>query len=270
MAQLTIANDDVDLAQRAAERLTRLIEQAVSANGRASVSLTGGTTPRRLYATLSDPTQAWSSRIPWSQVHLFWGDERHVPPEHPDSNYGMAKASLLDHVSVPADHVHRIRAELPAAREAAADYERTLDVVSGFSLPADVMSGFSLPADVVSGFSRTFLFDIMLLGVGADAHIASIFPGSELLDPGSERRTSDARVAAVRMPDTGAWRITLTPDSILDAETIVVLVAGANKAAAVRAALEAPLDVRRYPVQLLRSAGDRVEWFLDREAAREL
>lgn len=260
MAQLTIANDDVDLAQRAAERLTRLIEQAVSANGRALVSLTGGTTPRRLYATLADPTQAWSSRIPWSQVHLFWGDERHVPPEHPDSNYGMAKASLLDHVSVPADHVHRIRAELPDAREAAADYERTLDGVSGFSLPADV----------VSGFSRTFLFDVMLLGVGADAHIASIFPGSELLDPGSERRTSDARVAAVRMPDTDAWRVTLTPAAILDSKAILVLVAGAHKSTAVHSALEAPLDVRRCPAQLLRSAGDRVEWFLDREAAREL
>jgi 6-phosphogluconolactonase len=249
MAQLTIANDDVDLAQRAAERLTRLIEQAVSASGRALVSLTGGTTPRRLYATLADPTQAWSSRIPWSQVHLFWGDERHVPPEHPDSNYGMAKASLTDHVPVRLDHVHRIRAELPDPRAAAADYEQTLDDL------AVAFSGKKNP-----------LFDVMLLGVGEDGHIASIFPGSELLAQRSDNPIR-RRVSAVQTPRGDAWRITLTPDSILDAGAIVVLVAGANKAAAVQAARDAPLDLNRYPVQLLRAAGNRVEWFLDRAAA---
>jgi 6-phosphogluconolactonase len=246
MAQLTVANDEVDLAQRAAERLTDLVEQAVAANGRAFVSLTGGTTPRRLYATLADPQQPWSARIPWSQVHLFWGDERHVPPDHPDSNFGMAKAALLDHVPIPLDHVHRMRGEPPDARHAAVDYERTLDVVSGFS--------------------RTLLFDIMLLGLGEDAHIASIFPGSELLEPNAERPWT-GRVAAVSAPHSDVWRITLTPESILNARAIVVLVAGANKAAAVHAALEAPLDVMTYPAQLLRAAGDRVEWFIDRAAA---
>lgn len=250
MAQLTVANDEIDLAQRAAERLTELIEHAVSANGRASVSLTGGTTPRRLYANLADARQPWSGRIPWPQVHLFWGDERHVPPGHPDSNYGMAKATLLDHVPVPKDHVHRIRAEMPDAREAAADYERTLDVVSAFS--------------------RTFLFDVMLLGVGGDAHVASIFPGSELLESCPEHGSTWRRVAAVRAPRGDAWRITLTPESILDAGAIVVLAVGASKAAAVQAALDAPLDVNRYPVQLLRAAGDRVEWFLDDAAASHL
>jgi 6-phosphogluconolactonase len=247
MAQLTVANDEVDLAQRAAERLTELIEQAVAANGRAFVSLTGGTTPRRLYATLADPQQPWSARLPWSQVHLFWGDERHVPPDHPESNYGMAKAALLDHVPIPAEHVHRILAERPDAHDAAAEYERTLGVVSGFS--------------------RTFLFDIMLLGVGADAHIASIFPGSELLAPRARRPSTARRVSAVRTPRGDGWRITLTPDAILDAEAIVLLVAGAHKAAAVRAALHDPLDLMRFPAQLLRAADRRVEWFVDRAAA---
>lgn len=250
MAQLTVANDDIDLAQRAAERLTALIEQAVAANGRASVSLTGGTTPRRLYATLADPRQPWSARIPWSQVHLFWGDERHVPPDHPDSNYGMAKTALLDHVPVPADHVHRIRAEMTDAHDAAADYERGLSVASGFS--------------------RIFLFDIMLLGLGQDAHIASIFPGSELLDPSRKSAFAGRRVAAVRTPRGDAWRITLTPDAILDAEAIVVLVAGTRKATAVEAALHEPLDQMKFPAQLLRSADGRAEWFLDRAAASRL
>ena len=256
MAQLTIANDEFDLAQRAAERMTELIEDAVSANGRALVSLTGGTTPRRLYATLADPRQPWSGRIPWPQVHLFWGDERHVPPDHPDSNYGMAKATLLDHVPIAPDHVHRMRGELPDARDAAADYERSLDVVSGLLTAAAS----------AKAVSRTFLFDIMLLGVGEDAHIASIFPGSELLEPGASAATG-RRVAAVWAAHLNAWRITLTPDALLDSRALVVIVSGAKKAAAVRAALSGAVDVKTYPAQLLRGAGDRVEWLVDRAAA---
>ena len=250
MAQLTVANDDSEQARLAAERLTQLIESAVATHGTAFVSLTGGTTPRRLYATLADAAQPWRDRIQWSRVHVFWGDERHVPPDHPDSNYGMAKAALLDHVPVPPEHVHRIRGEMPDARAAAAAYDRAL-------------------ADVVSAFRRTAVpfFDLMLLGVGDDAHVASIFPGSELLDASAPR---SRRVAAVWAAHLNAWRITLTPDALLDSRTIVVLVAGANKASAVRAALDEPLAVKRYPAQLLRTAGDRVEWFLDRAAGRSV
>jgi 6-phosphogluconolactonase len=105
----------------------------------------------------------------------------------------------------------------------------------------------------------------MLLGLGEDAHIASIFPGSELLNVGHP--FTGCRVAAVRAPHLNVWRITLTPETIVDSCAIVVLVAGANKAAAVHAALEAPLDVKTYPAHLLRAAGDRVEWFVDRAAA---
>jgi 6-phosphogluconolactonase len=247
MAQLTVANDEIELAALAAERVTGLIEAAAAANGNAIVSLTGGTTPRRLYSNLADPRQPWRERIPWMHVQPFWGDERHVPPDHPDSNYGMAKATLLDHVPIPADQVHRMRGELPDAHDAAADYERTLDVASAFR--------------------RTYFFDLMLLGVGEDGHIASVFPGW----PGDAGRSFQGRrVAAVWVPHLNAWRITLTPETILDSRAIVVLVAGANKADAVRAALQGPADVTTYPVQLLRAAGDRVEWFLDRAAAVQL
>ena len=94
------------------------------------MSLAGGiTTPRRLYENLADARHTVARRIPWSQVQLFWGDERHVPPDHPDSNFGMAKAALIDHVPIPADHVHRIRGELPDAHDAAAEYERELERV---------------------------------------------------------------------------------------------------------------------------------------------
>jgi 6-phosphogluconolactonase len=249
MAKLTVANDEVDLASRAAERIAQLIAEAVDAHGSAIVSLTGGTTPRLLYSALADSRQPWRSRVPWPQVQLFWGDERNVPPDDSRSNYRTAKVTLLDHVPIPADHIHRMRGELPA-HEAAADYER-------------VLSG------VASAFRRKNLFDLMLLGVGEDAHIASIFPGSELLDT-REVSPTGLRVAAIRAPHLDAWRITLTPDAILDSRAIVVLVAGATKPDAVRAALKEPLDVRKYPAQLLRSAEDRVEWFVDRAAAAGL
>ena len=260
MARLTVADDEVGLASRAAERIAQLIADAAAARGSAIVSLTGGTTPRLLYSTLADSRQPWRSRIPWAQVQLFWGDERHVPADDSDSNYRMAKVTLLDHVPIPADHVHRMRGELPNAHDAAADYERTLDSVA---------SAFRRKSDASTG-SRTFLFDLTLLGVGGDAHIASIFPGSELLESRAERPPTVRRVAAIWAPHLSAWRITLTPDAILDSRAIVVLVAGTGKADAVRAALHEALDVKTYPAQLLRSAGDRVEWFIDRVAAARL
>jgi 6-phosphogluconolactonase len=236
MAQLRVADDEDKLAARAADRVTQLIEEAVMARGAALVALSGGTTPRRLYANLADPNQPWRARIPWRDVHLFWSDERHVPPDHPDSNYGMAKAALIDHVPIPAGHVHRIHGERASASDAAADYDKELGE-----------------------------FDLMLLGLGEDAHLASIFPGSELLDS-----DSGLRAAAVWAPHLGAWRITLTPQSILDSRAIVVLVAGANKADAIQTVLEAALDLKAHPAQMLRTAGDRVEWFLDRAAAARL
>lgn len=260
MARLTVADDEAELASRAAERIAQLIADAVDAHGSAIVSLTGGTTPRRLYSTLADSRQPWRSRIPWRQVQLFWGDERHVPPDDPGSNYGMAKVTLLDHVPIPADHMHRMRGELPDAHEAAADYERTLNSVASACGPA---------GDAASTFRRKNLFDLMLLGVGEDAHIASIFPGSELFDPRVER-VPTRRVAATWASHLAAWRITLTPEAILDSRAIVVLVAGARKADAVRAALQEPVDAQKYPAQLLRNAGDRVEWFVDGAAASKL
>jgi len=258
MAQLTIAGDEVELARLAADRLTQIIEDAVAERGAALVSLSGGTTPRRLYANLADPNQPWRDRIPWRDVHLFWSDERQVPPDHPDSNYGMAKAALIDHVPIPTEHVHRIHGEMADASDAAADYERTLRLVASALAPSSV----------ASAFRRKNLFDLMLLGLGEDAHVASIFPGSELLNVGHP--FTGCRIAAVWAPHLNVWRITLTPEAILDSRAIVVFVAGANKASAVDAALEAPLDVKRYPAQLLRAAGDRVEWFLDRAAAAGL
>ncbi len=223
-----------------------LIEQAHDERGTVDVCLTGGSTPRTLYSLLADEARPWRRRLPWHALEVFWGDERHVPPDDPESNYRMAFEALISKVPIPKTQVHRIRAELDDAHDAARDYERELDGVT---------------------------FDVQLLGVGDDAHIASIFPGSPLLDRADAGRPSTGRrqdVAAVWAAHLNMWRITLTPERLLDARTTMMLVAGGNKAAAVYAALEGPEDPRRWPVQILRAAGARVEWFIDRPAAADL
>jgi 6-phosphogluconolactonase len=260
MAQLTIAEDQEAVAIASAERLTSLVEAAIADRGSAVVSLTGGSTPERLYTLLADAAHPWRRRIDWARVHLFWGDERHVPPDHHDSNFGMANRALVAHVPVPPAQVHRMRGEIADARDAAQDYEVTLE------------RGFAAAGRA----DRTF--DLMLLGLGEDAHIASVFPGSPLLEDIDARLTAgppqqaDASplVAGVWAPHLDAWRITLTPAAILDSRQFMMVVAGASKAAAVHAALEAPSDVRHKPAQLLRRAGDRVSWLIDRPAAGRL
>ena len=236
MAVVTIV-DDGQLAATGALRITTVIELAVAARERAVLCLTGGRTPERLYDILADEREPWRERIDWSRVHVFWGDERHVPPDHPDSNFGLAHKTLLSRVPIPPAQIHRIEGELPDAREAARKYE----------------------AEV-----RDRIFDLLLLGVGEDAHIASIFPGSPLIDERS------VRVAAAWVPYLKTWRITLTPPALLDARTILVNASGPGKADAVRAALTRPEDLMRYPAQLLRRAGDRVEWMIDRAAAASI
>lgn len=255
MARIAIV-DAAAFADTSAGRIADLIETSITAHGRASLALTGGSTPRETYRALADSSRPWRAAIDWSRVHLFWGDERHVPPDHEDSNYGMAFRALVQHVPVPPSQIHRMRGELADASQAAAEYARELPAV----------------------------FDVMLLGLGDDCHIASIFPGSELLadfdrqegldDGGGSRtdaptRANDQRVAAVFAPHLNAWRITVTPPVILNSRAIVMLVTGEKKAPAVTAAIDAPLDVARYPGQMLRVAR-QLEWVLDDSAASTL
>ncbi|MBF8300997.1 MAG: pgl [Acidobacteria bacterium] len=270
MAIVSILKDGEALAAAAAERVTSLIQQSIAERGHAVVCLTGGRTPRRLYELLADASRPWRARIAWTRVHAFWGDERHVPPDHAESNFGMAHRALLAHVPIPGNHVHRMRGELPSAAAAAREYETAL------------RQGFELAGRT----DQTF--DVMLLGLGEDAHIASIFPGHPLLEAGREgppydnehggrenervgpafTARQDNRVAAVWAERLDAWRITLTPPALLDARAILMLVSGDDKTAAVRAALDAPIDEARWPAQILRAADDRVEWIMDAAAAR--
>jgi len=247
MARLTVAEPGT-FTSVAAERITQAIEHSIAARGRTFVALTGGGTPRDVYAALGDPVRPYRERIDWSRLDLYWGDERHVPPDHPDSNFGMAYRALLQHVPIAPDRIHRIRTELPDPSEAAASYARELPET----------------------------FDLTLLGLGEDCHIASIFPGSDLLMSWGEssqprhRGPDSVGATAVFAAHLNAWRITVTPAVILDSRAILMLVTGEKKAPAVAAAIEAPLNIAGCPGQLLRQADDRVEWLLDRDAAGRL
>lgn len=247
MAALTIAADAAALADLAAERVTRHLEETLAARGIAMVSLTGGSTPRVLYEHLADPERPWRRRIDWSRLQLFWGDERYVPPDHPDSNFAMAQRALIAHVPVPPSSIHPMPTSSGDPAADAAAYAMTIDSL------------------VRTRDRAAVTFDLLLLGLGEDGHIASIFPGSPLLAPDAHLASAAAAVWASHLH---AWRLTLTPAVLTASAAILVITEGAAKAAAVHAAVEAPLDVSRYPVQLLRSAGDRVEWLVDRAAAR--
>lgn len=234
MAGVTVLPDAEAVARAAAERVTALINMAIAGDGRPSVCLTGGRTAKRVYELM--PT----GPVDWRRVHLYWGDDRHVPPDHEDSNFRMANDALISRIAIPPTNVHPIPTELPDADEAARIYEEEV---------------------------RGLPFDVMLLGLGEDGHIASLFPGSDpltRLDSGG--LTPLVAVTQARRPPF-VDRITLTPPAILEARVILMIVSGASKAEAVRAALSAPDDVARWPVHLLRAAGDRVEWVIDEAAA---
>lgn len=257
MAKLNVASDPAALALGAARRVATLAAAAIARTGSARLCLTGGQTPREMYRLLG--ARGDRPAVDWTKVDLFWGDERHVPPEHPDSNFGMANATLLQPAAVPFDRLHRMRGELRDAADAAREYD-----------------------GVVRRFARkpASTFDVLLLGLGTDAHIASLFPESPLLQDVATVHAAEAmadaertaigmvpRAAAIWAPHLNAWRITLTPVALLDSDAIVVMTSGAGKADAVREALREPEQLPRFPAQLLRAAGERVEWWIDREAA---
>jgi 6-phosphogluconolactonase len=228
------------LAREAAQRFTDLATEAVDSRVRFSVALSGGSTPTALYSLLAkDPYRA---QIPWAQVHLFWGDERCVPPDHPDSNFRLADVTLLSHVPIPSANVYRIRGEIEP-HLAARTYEGTLQ---------DYFCG-----------PRT-RFDLVLLGLGDDGHTASLFPDSAALQ---ERERLVVAVEA-SYQDRPARRVTLTLPAINTARQVLFFVTGRAKAGIVRAVLEGPEG--HLPAQQIQPAAGQIVWMLDREAASQL
>jgi 6-phosphogluconolactonase len=227
------------LSQAAARTFIRSAAAAIEVRGRFLAAISGGNTPTGMYTLLADP--AMHRQVDWTRIFLFWTDERCVPPEQPGSNYGEAHRMLLQHVPIPEENVLRMRGELPPA-EAAADYAR---ILSSFATPP-----WEWPQ-----------FDLVLLGLGEDGHIASLFPGSPV-----EARTPTLAVTA-NYQDRPAQRVTLTPLVFNTARQIVFLVSGTSKAHALASVLEDSQEPKKYPALRIRPYDGELIWLVDMAAA---
>ena len=237
MPDLHVLPTPEDAADATAEYIVLLGERCAQASGRFTVALSGGSTPRRLYERLA--SQPYASRIPWSGWHVFWGDERCVPPDDPDSNYRMAKEALLDRVPISPANIHRMRGETGPG-EAAEEYEAVVRDVFQAATPS---------------------FDLILLGLGEDGHTASLFPGTQALE---ERRRL---VVGNEVPRLGAHRITFTLPLINEAKVVAFLVTDESKSRTVQRVLEPAPTEPVLPAALVRPAAGSVHWFLTRVAA---
>lgn len=236
------------LADAAAGRIAMLAGSAVRARGRFVIALSGGTTPRATYRRLADP--AFAAQVPWTQVHVVWGDERSVPPDDPMSNYGMARTTLLDRVPVPTSQIHRIEGELDPAL-AAQRYEATLRQVFGTPMgPPRSGPGARI--------------DLVLLGLGDDGHTASLFPGGAALGE-VDRWAVPAFPATVPTP-----RVTLTLPVIAAAAEVIFLVSGAAKAQILARVLDPALRAPELPARSVARSGGCVRWIVDAPAATAL
>lgn len=236
---VNIARDLEDLSEKAAEFIIRSVMDLMKSQEAVSIALSGGATPKFLYERLA--IQSIQQKVPWNRVHLFWGDERCVPPDDPDSNYRMADATLISQVPIPMGNVHRMPGE-KTPQAAADEYEKTLRSIFGPSLE----------------WSR---FDLALLGVGADGHTASLFPGSPAL------KEQKRWVVAPYVEKLKVHRLTLTPPVFNHAALVLFLISGREKAPIVRALLSpVPLQIF-FPAQMIRPVQGRRLFFLDPSAA---
>lgn len=234
---ITEVLDDPDaVSRRVADWLA---SEAAQTEGRFAIALSGGSTPKHMYEMLARRPQR--DMIPWERVQLFWGDERFVPHDHPDSNYRMVKEALLDHVPVARENVHPIPTD-GAPQDAAATYEATLGAFYG--------SNILDPGRP--------LFDVVLLGIGQDGHTASLFPGSPILE---EKK---AWVSATEGPASTS-RITLTYPALASSRNLAFMVTGKEKSSIVSRALRSDPAL---PAARVKTNGN-YRWFLDRAAADE-
>ena len=239
--KVTVFESAEEVARAAAERFVELAQSATRERGRFAVALSGGSTPKRTYELLAG--DRFSRRVDWPQVHVFFGDERMVPPDDAESNYRMASEAMLSRLRVAPENVHRING--------------LGDAVANARLYEDELRTFFNDAAWPS-------FDLVLLGMGDDGHTASLFPGTQALDE------HDAWVAANWVLKLDAYRVTLTAPAINRAAHVIFLVTGANKAAPLREVLKGELDTRRLPSQLIRPLDGSLEWLVDRAAAEQL
>lgn len=247
MSRITVYPDHASLIAGATDLIVELAAKAIAERGRFTLALSGGSTPRPVYARLA--TEDFRDRIDWPKVQIFFGDERCVPPDNPQSNYHMVRTALLDQVPVRPGNIHRIRGE-EAPEKAAADYTGTLQHQFG--------------GDIAFGGSPPEGFDLILLGMGDNGHTASLFPGLAAV-------TETVRwVMALYVEVAGMWRVTMTPVIINAARQVVFLVSGTEKAEMLQRVLEGPYQPAVLPSQIIKPVSGGLHWLLDAPAATRL
>lgn len=239
--RFVVCDDAEGVARAGAELFVSTMGEAIRERGRASVALSGGSTPRRMYELLA--SEPWASKVDWGRVHFFWGDERCVPPQDRASNYRMACEAMLTALPVPKENIHRIPGEASPPERAAEEYESEMRKFFDGPLPT---------------------FDLILLGLGTNAHTASLFPNSNAL------REQSRWVVADFIEEINACRITLTVPVLNNARDVAFLVCGAEKAEVVRDVVAGKVDPQRKPAQLIRPVNGNQTWVLDRAAAGKL
>ncbi len=234
-----------EVAYAAAELFASTVANAVQTRGVARVAISGGSTPKVVFALLADPAQPFLASIPWQKLQLFWVDERCVAPTEPDSNYRMTNEQMLSKVPLPAENIHRMEGELDP-QVAAARYE------------SEIRNTFKLEG------AETPTFDLILLGMGDDGHTASLFPHTEGLNELAPI------VIANHVPQKETWRITLTWPVINQGREVAFLIEGAAKADVLHSVFLGPYQPETYPSQLIRPASGKLTLLLDAGAASKL
>ena len=247
MPKIMVFPDTDSLSRGAAEFIAESAVRAIAARNRFTVALCGGNTPKPVYAHLA--TSEYRERLDWSRVHIFFGDERCVPPDDPQSNYLMARTALLDQVPLPQENIHRMQGEMEPEKAAMA-------------YANDLQRNFG--GDEATGEPPLDGFDLILLGLGDNGHTASLFPGLAAVT--EKKRWVMAQYVEV----VGMWRLTLTPVVINAARQVAFLVSGANKAGVVQQVLEGPYQPVVLPAQIIRPHSGDLRWLLDAPAAAKL
>lgn len=242
MAIIRTVSSPQELARSAALHIMGLATEAVDANGQCSIALSGGSTPIPTYHMLTE--SPFRDRIPWDKVHIFWSDERTVPPDDEDSNFHAAYQSFIEPLSLPESNIHRIKGEIDPP-QAAEEYEREIRQVLGGNPPR---------------------FDLILLGMGADGHTASLFPKSQAVLTPKDTQL----VAANYVEKLKSWRITFTPRLINAASQVTFLISGKGKSQRVYQVLAGRHQPEKLPAQLIKPEDGRLTWVLDQEAAQYL
>lgn len=240
-----VSQTPAEVAQAAAHLFASAAASAVEKRGQARIAISGGTTPKAMFALLADPTQPFVKQVPWQKLNLYWVDERCVPPTHPDSNYRMTNEALLSKVPLPEDRVHRMEGELDPS-VAAARYESV------------IRNSFRLEG------AETPTFDLILLGMGDDGHTASLFPHTEALNDLTDI------VTANHVPQKDTWRITLTWPVINQGREVAFLIEGAAKAQVLHDVFLGIYQPDQYPSQIIRPASGKLTLLLDAAAASKL